>query len=354
MKNLILIVNTGNTSTKIGVFNKTEPLFVETIRHSDEELDQYQDVNAQKQFREDLIIGLLKEKEIDLNRIAAVSARGGLLKPLISGTYIVNDEMIRDLIEAKNGLHASHLSAQIGFSIAEKHNIVCYVVDPVSVDELDKIARYSGHKLFERKMLSHALNMKAVAKRFAKENKLDYYKSSLIVIHLGTGISISIHRNGRMVDGINSSEEGTFSLDRAGGLPVLQSVKYALDNKLTFKEFSKLIFGNGGFYSYLQTTEFLKIEAMYKDGDQEAINLVHALVYQIAKDVGSFATVVKGKVDKILVTGGMAYSKLLIKLIKKRIDFIAPIELYPGEDEMQALNEGSLRVLENEEEPIDY
>ncbi len=354
MEELILIINTGNTSTKIGVFNGEMPVFVDTIRHSDEKLAEFSDINAQKDFRESLVLELLKEKEIDPASLKAVSARGGLLKPLASGTYIVNDEMIKDLIEAKNGLHASHLSAQIGYSIAQKNNIPCYVVDPVSVDELEPVARITGHKLFKRRILSHALNMKAVAKRYAKENNEDYHALNLLVIHLGTGISISIHKNGKMIDGINSSEEGTFSLDRAGGLPVLQAVKYVLDNKLAYKEFSKLIFGNGGFFSYFQTKDFLKIQEMYKEGNQEAIDTVHALAYQIAKDAGSFAAVVSGKVDKILVTGGMAYSELLVNLIREKIEFIAPIEIYPGEDEMQALNEGALRVIQNEEEPRHY
>ncbi len=354
MKDLVLIINTGNTSTKIGVFKEETALFVETIRHSDEELDRFEDINDQKQFREELVLAFLKQKGIDLGEIRAISARGGLLKPLKSGTYIVNDEMIRDLIEARNGLHASHLSAQIGFAIASDLEIPCYVVDPVSVDELDPIARYSGHALFERKMLGHALNMKAVAKRFSKEAGLDYRSLTLVVIHLGTGISITIHKNGRMVDGINSSEEGTFSLDRAGGVPVIQAVRYAEENQIGWKQFSRLIFGNGGFYSYMNSTDFLKIEKMAEGGDREAMELIEAMAYQVAKDTGGFATVTGGKVDYILMTGGMANSELLVNLIRERIAFIAPIRIYPGEDEIQALNEGALRVLNGEEDANRY
>ncbi|MCP4218878.1 MAG: butyrate kinase [bacterium] len=354
MPQLILVINTGNTSTKVGVFDGIKPVFVDTIRHADEELEKYHDINSQTDFRESLILDFLKEKEINVADLTAIAARGGLLRPVESGTYVVNEKMITDLKEAKRGAHASHLSAQIGYSIAQKAGITCYIVDPVSVDEYQPIARYSGHKLFERKMLTHALNMKAVAKRYAKENNEKYKDLCLIVVHLGTGVSVSIHKGGKMVDAINPSEEGCFSLDRSGGIPVLQAAQYIIDNELDYKTFSKILFGNGGMQSYLQSKDFLKISEKYNAGDKEVIGVVDAMAYQIAKEVGSMATVNFGKVDKILLTGGMAYSEFFVEMIKKRVGFIAPIALYPGEDEMEALAEGIFRVLDKEEEPRIY
>jgi len=349
MEGLILVVNTGNTSTKIGIYKGDEQVFVENIRHSDEELAAFKDINDQKDFREKLILDFLAEKQVKIEDLAAVSARGGLLRPLESGTYLVNDHMITDLVEARRGMHASHLSAQIGYSIASRVGIDCYTVDPVSVDEFDPVARYSGHKLFERVMLTHALNMKAVAKRYAREKKVKYVDLNLIVVHLGTGISISLHQGGRMVDVMNPTEEGAFSLDRSGGLPILQVAQYIIDNNLSYKEFSKTVFGNGGLFSYLQTKDFLKVLERYNDGEVEVIAVVQAMAYQIAKEVGALAAVACGKVDQILITGGMAHSDLLVKLIGDRISFIAPIRLYPGEDEIQALAEGVCRVLDGEE-----
>ncbi len=346
----ILVINTGNTSTKIALYDMDEPLFIESIKHSDEDLREFESINDQIGFREKMILSFLEEKGINVNDLNAVSARGGLLKPLKSGTYLVNEEMIKDLVEAKRGLHASHLSAQIGFNIANKASVNCYIVDPISVDEFCTNARYSGHSLFERRMLSHALNMKAVCKRYAAEAGTKYSSLNLIVIHLGTGISVSIHEKGIMIDSINPSEEGTFSPDRSGGLPILQVVKYVIDNKPEYKAFSKTLFGEGGLNSYLNTKDFMKIEEMYKSGDKKTIEVVDAMAYQIAKDAGGMATVVNGKVDRILITGGMANADFLVKLISDRISFIAPIKLYPGEDEMKSLAEGVTRVLRREEE----
>jgi len=349
MRSPILVINTGNTSTKIAIYDMDEPLFIEAIKHSDEDLKEFESINDQIGFREKMILSFLEEKGININDLKAVSARGGLLKPLKSGTYLVNEEMIKDLVEAKRGLHASHLSAQIGFNVANRASVNCYIVDPISVDEFCPHARYSGHALFERRMLSHALNMKAVCKRYAAEAGTKYSSLNLIVIHLGTGISVSIHEKGIMVDSINPSEEGTFSPDRSGGLPVLQVVKYVIDKKPEYKTFSKTLFGEGGLNSYLNTKDFIKIEEMYNSGDKKTIEVVDAMAYQIAKDAGGMATVVNGAVDKILITGGMANADFLVKLISDRISFIAPIKLYPGEDEMKSLAEGVTRVLRGEE-----
>lgn len=354
MGHKILVINTGGTSTKLGLFNSSRPEFVASIPHPDEELAQFSDINAQKNFREKVILDFLTEKKIDINTLTAVAARGGLLRQMEGGTYLVNDKMITDLIEAKRGLHASHLSAQIGYSIAQKAGIPCYIVDPISVDEFAPIARYTGHKLFQRESLTHALNMKAVAKRYAKENHLDYNKITLITVHLGTGVSLAIHENGKMVDVVNPKEEGTFSGDRCGGLPILQVVRYVLDNQLDFKTCSKMLFGTGGLISYLGTQDFRKIAENYRNGDPETIAVVNAMAYQVAKDIGGLATVSCGKVDAIILTGGMAYEDFFVRLIKERVQFIAPAVLFPGEDEMEALAEGVCRVLDKEEEAKIY
>ena len=346
---LILVINPGNTSTKVAVYDGGTPRYVESIKHTDEELARFADINAQKDFRTGLIYDFLQKKAIATDDILAVAARGGLLKPLASGTYTVNPTMISDLIEARKGTHASNLAAQIGYAIAEKLGISCYIVDPVSVDEAEPLARYSGHRLFGRVMLTHALNMKAVAKRFCRENKLDYQHVTLLVIHLGTGNSLSIHKDGRMVDAVNPAEEGAFSADRSGGLPTLQIARHIVENKLTFKDFEKMVFGAGGLYSYLGSKDFLKIKDAYLQGDENTVEVVQAMAYQVAKEAGALSTVVNGKVDAILITGGIAFNEFFIELIRQRIGFIAPVHVYAGEDEMQALAEGVLRVLSGEE-----
>jgi butyrate kinase len=354
MGHQILAINTGNTSTKFGVYNSQKPVFVETIRHKDEELSQYHDINAQRQFREDMILDFLEKKGIDIHSLNAVAARGGLLRPLQSGTYIVNEPMVKDLIEGKRGLHASNLSGQIGYDIANKADCTCYIVDPISVDEYEPIARYTGHKMFTRESLTHALNMKAVAKRYAKENLVDYKAITLIVVHLGTGISLSIHHNGRMIDAVNPTEEGPFAPDRTGGLPLFKVAEYIVENRPDLKSFRKTIFGKGGLYSYLGTTDFREVAEMCHNGNKEAIEVVDAMVYQVSKEVGALATVNYGKIDKIILTGGMAYQDFLVDKIKERVEFIAPIVRFPGEDEMEALAEGVCRVLDKEEDPLNY
>ena len=350
----ILVINTDPTSTKVGLFHSTRPVFVGSIQHQEAELAKFKDINAQKDFREKVILDFLAENEVNIDSLAAVAARGGWLRPLESGTYLVNDKMLTELIEAKWGYHACNLSAQIGHSIAQKAGISCYVVDPLSMDEYEPIARYTGHKLFQRQCLAHSLNMKAIAKRYARDNRLNYNKITVITVHLGTGISIAIHKKGKMVDAVNSTEEGTFSGDRCGGLPVLQVARYVIENKSDFETFSEMVFGKGGLISYLGTKDFRKITEMYENGNREAIDVVNAVAYQVAKDVGALATVNNGKINAVIFSGGMAHENYFVDLIKERVQFIAPVVLYPGGDEMEALAEGIQRILLKEEKVKTY
>ena len=354
MEGYLLIINTGNTSTKVGLYKDGDPVVVKSIKHPDEDLGRFDHINSQREFRENVILDFLSSRGVPVTSVIAVAARGGLLRPVQSGTYLVNDKMLEDLRDGKRGMHASHLSAQIGHDIAKKAGVACYVVDPISVDEFEPIARYSGHKLFERVMLTHALNMKAVVRRYAREHQIDHKDVTLIVVHLGTGISVSVHRNGRMIDAVNPREEGPFSPDRSGGLPVLQVLQYVLEEGLDFETFSRMVFGNGGLYSYLGTKDFKKVEDMVRDGDEEVAEVVNAMAYQVSKEVGALATTVFGKVDAILVTGGMARAEFFIELIKERVGFLAPVKLYPGEDEIEALAEGVYRVIRSEEKAKMY
>ena len=350
----VLIINTGNTSTKVGLYQGDREILVSSIKHSDDVLARYQDLNEQLAYRKDLILKWMEDNGVEAASLTAVAARGGLLKPLQSGTYLVCETMLRDLREGRRGMHASHLSAQIGHEIASEQGIKCYVVDPISVDELQPEARYSGHALFERISLSHALNMKAVAKRYAREQNRSYPELRLIVVHLGTGVSLSSHLGGRMIDISNPSEEGPFSLDRAGSVPVLAAAEYLLREKLSLKEFRTLMFGKGGLFSYLGTMDFMKVEADIRSGDAKSEEVVRAMAYQIAKEIGAQAAVLEGDVHQIIFTGGMAHARFFVDLITRRTSFISDHTVYPGEDEIQALALGVLRVLRGEETARSY
>lgn len=351
---LILVINPGASSTKVGLFKGDREIWSKTLRHSYDELRILKDIKEQKDFRIKKIMEALKEDNIDLKEISAISAIGGLLKPLDSGTYLINKNMLKDLEEGKRGFHASNLGGLIAYEIAEKFGIPSYIVDPVSVDELDKLARYSGHPLLERESLSHALNTKAVAKRWAKENGRSYFDINLIVIHLGSGITVSAHKKGRMVDVTNSMEEGPFSSERAGTVPCMKLAKLCFSGKYTFEQVQKMLFGEGGIYAYIGLKDFREIMEKVRSGDEKTKEVVDAMIYQIAKDTGAMAAVLEGKIDGIIITGGMAHDKYLIENLQKRIEFLGKIFVHPGEDELRALVEGALRVLRGEENAREY
>ncbi len=350
----ILAINPGNTSTKIGVFENTKPIFVHNIVHSDEELNRFGSIADQKDYRTECILLRLEEEKFDLRTLNCVVGRGGLLRALVSGTYLINDRMLTDLRKAERGEHASNLGAIIAFEIASKYQIPSYIVDPVAVDEMDDIARFSGFVEINRESLLHALNTKAVAKRYAKKIGKDYKDLRLIVAHLGSGISISAHIGGRMVDVLNPRDEGPFSPDRAGGLPALQLVKLCFSGKYDYKTLEKKLFGEGGIYSYLGTRDLRKVIELIDAGDQNAKKIFEAMIYQISNYIGYMAPVLKGKIDCIILTGGMANEMRLIEAICERISFLGNVEVFPGEDELQALAEGAYRVLMDEEKVLIY
>lgn len=350
-----LIINPGSTSTKIGVFEDETLLFEETLRHSTEEISKFETIVAQKDFRKEIILALMKEKNFDMKELNVVVGRGGLLKPIPSGTYAVTEELLSDLKIGKQGQHASNLGGILAKEIAEPLGIPSYIVDPVVVDEMIPIARYSGVPELPRTSIFHALNQKAVAKRYAKETNQPYDSLNLIVVHMGGGVSVGAHQNGRVIDIFNALDgDGAFSPERAGAVPPGALVEMCFSGAYTQKEIYSKLVGKGGFTAYLGTNDMRDVEKWEDEGDAKAIEARKAFVLQIAKDIGSMACVLNGKVDQIIVTGGIAYDKGIVNGIKERASFLAPFTIYPGEDELLALAQGALRVLNGEEKAMEY
>ncbi len=351
MSYCFLIINPGSTSTKIGVYKDETPLFVETLRHSPADLGIYNNIYGQLSFRKEVILRALRDRSIELRTIHAVVGRGGLIKPLESGTYMVNDAMLRDLEAGLQGQHASNLGGILAREIAEALNIPAYVTDPVVVDEMEEVARITGLPEIRRKSIFHALNQKAVAKRYAKENGKSYRDINLIVAHMGGGISVGAHQNGRVVDVNNAlNGEGPLSPERSGGLPVKSVIEMCFSGKYTQEDIDRKITGQGGYVAYFETNDASRVEKAASEGDRQAQLVQAAMAYQVAKEIGKCAAVLSGKVEAILLTGGIAFSKKIVRDIEERVAFIAPVVVYPGEDEMLALAQGGLRVMTGEEE----
>lgn len=347
----ILAINPGSTSTKIALYEDTKELFKKNIEHSSEEISKYKNITDQYEMRYEAIMNLLKEMNFDINELSAVVGRGGPLPPVKSGAYRVNESMVERL--AKNPVieHASNLGAIIANVISKPLNIPAFIYDSIAVDELQDIARISGMADIERESLVHTLNMRAVAIKMAQKLGKAYEDCNLIVAHLGGGISLSIHNKGKMVD-IISDEEGPFSPERSGRVPCKRLIEMCyINDKNTMK---KKLRGNGGLVSYLGTNSALEVEKRIANGDKEAKLVYEAMAYQVAKGIGELATVVDGDVDAVIVTGGIAYSKMITEWITKRVKFIAPVEIVPGENELEALAFGALRVLKGEEKAHEY
>ena len=349
-----LIINPGSTSTKIGVFEDETLLFEETLRHSTEEIAQYASIVDQKDFRKEIITNLLASKDFDINSLNVVVGRGGMLKPIPGGTYAVTDELLADLKVGVQGQHASNLGGILAKEIGDSIGVPSYIVDPVVVDELMPVARYSGVPEFPRVSIFHALNQKAVAKRYAKEQGVPYESLNLIVVHMGGGVSVGAHEKGRVIDVFNALDgDGAFSPERAGGVPSGALIKMCFSGKYSEKEVYSKIVGKGGFNAYLGTNDMRNVSKMAEE-DPKAAEIKGAFLLQVSKDIGSMACVLKGKVDQIIVTGGIAYGKDVVATLKESCEWIAPFTVYPGEDELLALAQGALRVMNGEEDAKAY
>ena len=346
----ILVINPGSTSTKIGVFDGETAVLEKTVRHEAAEIESFSKIIDQYDFRKRTILEALDEEGINISKLAAVCGRGGLLRPIEGGTYAVNAEMLKDLRAGYSGQHASNLGGIIAYEIAAGLNIPSFIVDPVVVDELDDVARISGFSLIERKSIFHALNQKAVARRVAKELGKKYEDCTFLVTHMGGGITVGVHKGGRVIEVNNGLHgDGPFSPERAGTVPAGDLVELCFSGDYYREEIMKKLVGQGGLVGYLGTNDAVQVEKMIQSGNTEASKVYDAMAYQVAKEIGAASAVVSGKVDAIILTGGLAYGKSFVQEIQERINWIADVIVQPGENELQALAEGALRVLREEE-----
>ncbi|MBN2633224.1 MAG: butyrate kinase [Bacteroidales bacterium] len=349
-KRLLLIINPGSTSTKFALYKENSALMELNIEHSVEDLSGFVKITDQLQFRKELILQQLRERNADLSQLSAVIGRGGLVKPIESGIYEVNERMIDDLRAGLLGQHASNLGGLIAHEIAVAFpGTRAFIVDPVVVDELQPVARLSGHPEINRISIFHALNQKAVARTYASSVKRRYEDLNLIIAHLGGGISVGAHRKGRVVDVNNAlNGDGPFSPERSGGLPAGQLAELCFSGTYSLKEVRAMITGKGGMVAYLGTNNFREVSKMADEGNAEAELVIAAAAYQISKEIGAMAAVLCGKVDAILLTGGLAFNKNFTERIKSMTAFISEVLVYPGEDEIKSLAYNGLLALDGE------
>ena len=346
----ILTINPGSTSTKFAVYDNENVIFSKTVRHKDEDLRSFDSILGQKNYRRDCIQAELGTAGITPDTLDAVSGRGGLLKPIESGTYLVTEAMLADLNTATAALHASALGAIIAAELAEPLAIPAYVVDPVVVDEMDRSAKLTGLPGIERSSVFHALNQKAIARRVAEKIGKPYENSRFVIAHLGGGITVGAHRYGRVID-VNDglSGEGPFTPERSGGVPAMRLIDMCFSGEYTREEMLEKINGRGGMRGYLGTSDLAAVQKMINYGDEFAALVLDSMAYQVAKEIGAMVAVLEGRVDAIALTGGLAYSNRFTGAVKQRVDRLAPLHVFPGEDEMLALMGGALRVLRGEE-----
>jgi butyrate kinase len=352
----ILAINPGSTSTKVAVYVNAKVIFLKSIPHDIEELNKYDQIADQFKYRKDIILEELKDAHIELDEIKAVVGRGGLVKPIKSGTYKINDAMREDLKSGLLGQHASNLGGLIADEIAKSlEGATAYIADPVVVDELDDVARIAGHPKFKRISIFHALNQKATARSYARLLNRKYEDLNLIIAHLGGGITVGAHFEGRVID-VNQGldGEGPFSPERSGTLPVGALARLCYEGGLSYEKVKRIITGEGGYVAFFNTNNAYEIELMVEEGDKQAKMIQDAMSYQIAKEIGAMSTVLKGDVDAIILTGGIAHNPMVVEYVKKMVSFIAPVVIYPGEDEMHALAMNGLRVLKGEIIAKDY
>lgn len=355
MTHQVLVINPGGTSTKIAVFRGKDPIFQKTIDHPAAKLQEFPSVYAQKEFRTQMVLDTLKEENIELSSLDAVMGRGGMVRPIPGGVYPVNEGLLEDMKNATHGEHASNLGSAIAYEIAQSQGIPSYIMDPVSVDEMDDVARISGLKELPRYSQLHTLNSRAVARRYCEEMGWEYEEKNLVVAHLGGGISITPHLRGRIIDCNNPMDGGPLCPDRAGTLPTRGLVKLCYSGKYeTQADMLKKVTREGGLYDHLGTKDLRDAEKMAADGDEYADLVLRAMSYQISKEIAAMASVLFGKVDAIILTGGMAHSERMTKDIIDRCSFIAEVVLRPGEKEMEALAEGAMRALDGKEKLMQY
>lgn len=345
----ILTINPGSTSTKIGVFENEKKIYEKTLRHSSGQLEKFPNIWSQYNFRKSEIIRELEKKSFVIGEFDAIVGRGGLLKPIPNGVYSVDEEMVQDARIGVLGQHASNLGCVIAYSIAWEYNVPAYIVDPPSVDDLEDVARISGQDKIQRTSLFHALNIFATARNYAKDAKKDFNKLNLIVAHMGGGISVAALKQGRAINSNNGLQEGPFSPERSGSLPPLDLIEMAFSGKYSLAEMKKMIVGKGGLVSYFGTNKANEIENFINAGSKKHKLIYEAMAYQISEAIGARSTNLKGQVDAIILTGGLANSKMLTNWIKERVQHIAEVFIYPGELELEALAAGALRALRGEE-----
>jgi len=355
-KRLILAINPGSTSTKFALFEEEKLIFEKSLSHSQTDLAGYEKITDQLQFRKNLIMSELSKSKSAPDMIKVVVGRGGLVKPIESGIYKVNHKMLEDLSSGYFGHHASNLGGLIADEIASAlPSAEAYIVDPVVVDELEDVARISGHPALSRRSIFHALNQKAVARVYASSAGKKYEDLNLIIAHMGGGISVGAHKKGRVIDVNNALDgDGPFSPERSGGLPAGQLAELCFSGKYSHSEIKSMITGKGGMVAYLGTNNFKDVCGMAENGDEKAILIRNAVSYQVAKEIGALASVLHGSVDAIILTGGMAYQESNIRTIRTMVEYISEVVVYPGEDEMKALAFNALLALDGKIEIREY
>ena len=352
----VLAINPGSTSTKVGVYEGYDMLYEGTVRHSQEELSQFAAIHDQKDMRMRLVEELIEENGYKLSEMDAFVGRGGIIRPLKSGVYNINEALLDDLKNLPSAQrHASMLGGVIARAYGDKYGKPSFIVDPVTVDERDEIATVTGLPQIRRGCIFHCLNQKSVCRYHCRLNDMKYDEHNFVVAHLGGGISVAAHRKGVIVDVTDAmSGEGPFTPERCGALPAKDLADFIFESGLSRAEINKLIAGKGGFMAYFNTNSAIEVERMIEAGNEQAKLVYEAMAYNIAKACGSMAAVLAGDVDAVIITGGMAYSKMLSEYISEHVKFIAPVYVYPGEGELSALAAGAVRVLSGEEEPKEY
>lgn len=346
----ILVINPGSTSTKLGLYLGETCDRDASFNHPATELDKFEQVIDQLDYRRSIVLNWLDKEGIRLEELDAVAARGGIVRPLPSGTYGVNQRMVDQLTRQEFGAHASNLAAIMAFGFSQEHGMPAYMTDPLVVDEYQAESRIAGHPEFTRKNISHALNQKAVARKAARDVGKPYEECRFVVAHMGGGISVAYHYQGKMIDCNHGTDgEGPFSPERSGTLPMGDIIRYCFRSGKSEWEILRMICGNGGVKAYFGFTDMRKVEEMAANGDQQADLIFRAMAYQVAKEIGAMSVTGPEPPQAIVLTGGIAYSAAFVELIRRRVEFIAPILVYPGEDELEALALGTLRVLRGEE-----